>query len=221
MSRDTSSSESGDLIREAMEWLSDGDQPEGTASRLEPTTADVAETAPPTRSWDVVDEPIAPPDPPAGIAPSASGDLWSSIADTHVLERDRRPELAPTSTQPVGYEPVPPTDHQQEPKHRARNAGIGILARIAIGLAIFGGFAAYRSLTAEEKVTVAEMAPGTCLQDPGPGLVGDAPLVEDDSCRRHHHVYTAAAGAEFPRAGRVHEFPPHLGGPRRGGLLQL
>lgn len=182
MSRDTSSSESGDLIREAMEWLSDGDRPEGTGSRLEPTTADVAETAPPTRSWDVVDEPIAPPDPPADVAPPASGDLWSSIADTHVLEREQLPEPAPAPTRPVAYEPVPPIDHQQgsEPKHRSRNAGIAILARIAIGLAIFGGFAAYRSVTAEEKVTVAEMAPGTCLQDPGPGLVGDAPLVDCD-----------------------------------------
>ena len=171
-----------------MEWLSDGDRPEGAGPPLEPTTADVAEPAPPTRSWEVVDEPIAQsPDSPSGAAPPTSGDLWSSIADTHVLERDRRPEPAPTPTQPVAYEPVPPADHQQgsEPKHRARNAGIAILARIAIGLAIFGGFAAYRSLTAEETVTVAEMAPGTCLQDPGPGLVGNAPLVD---CNKAHDL---------------------------------
>ena len=202
MSRDTSSSESGDLIREAMDWLSDGDRPEGTGSRLEPTTADVAETAPPTRSWDVVDEPIAPPDPPAGVAPPASGDLWSSIADTHVLERERLPEPAPAPTRPVAYEPVPPIDHQQgsEPKHRSRNAGIAILARIAIGLAIFGGFAAYHSVTAEEKVTVAEMAPGTCLQDPGPGLVGDAPLVD---CDKAHDLEVFAAGSAPLRRRRL------------------
>lgn len=183
MTRDPSSSESGDLIREAMDWLTEGSSPKAAGSDVEPTMVDADETTSPNRTWDVVHEPIAEPDPTAGVMPPASSDLWSSIADTHVLEREHRPEPAPPSpSEPIAYEPVPPIDQQTDvsPKHRARNTGLVILARIAIGLAIFGGFAVYRNVTSEETVTVAEMAPGTCLQDPGPGLVGDAPLVDCD-----------------------------------------
>ena len=183
----TSPSESGDLIREAMTWLTDT-EPGSAAPAAEPESTEAAEPTPPKRSWDTEVEPVAEPDwvpTPSAAAP----DLWSSVADSHVLQRERRPEpptpLSPS--EPAAYQPAPPADHgdDRSTATRTRNAAIVILARVAIGLAVLGGFIAYRNVTAEETVTVAEMAPGTCIQDPGPGLIGDAPLVD---CGKAHDL---------------------------------
>lgn len=155
MSRGTSPSESGDLIREAMSWLTDSDTAEPVGVE-EPTANDAVEPTRPNRNWEAVVEPVAEPVPP-------------------------------TPTESTAYQPAPPADHGDgaSTTQRTRNAAIVILARLAIGLAVFGGFVALRTVTSEETVTVSEMAPGTCLKDPGPGLIGDAPVVD---CGKAHDL---------------------------------
>lgn len=188
MSRGTSPSESGDLIREAMSWLTDSDTAEPVGVE-EPTANDAVEPTRPNRNWEAVVEPVAEPDwVPATASATPSTDLWSSVADSHVLQRDQRPEpVPPTPTESTAYQPAPPADHGDgaSTTQRTRNAAIVILARLAIGLAVFGGFVALRTVTSEETVTVSEMAPGTCLKDPGPGLIGDAPVVD---CGKAHDL---------------------------------
>lgn len=189
MSRGTSPSESGDLIREAMTWLTDTGTAEPAADE-EPTATKPVEPTRPNRSWDDAVEPVDEPDWVPTPAPATPpNDLWSSVADSHVLQRDHRPEpvTPPLPSEPAAYQPAPPAEHGDGPStaRRTRNAAIVILARVAIGLAVLGGFVAFRNVTSEETVTVSEMAPGTCLQDPGPGLVGNAPVVD---CSKAHDL---------------------------------